>query len=331
MDARGLTRRRLVGGVLAALLQPHAAQAQPGRTARVGVLASSSDANFGASVQVFREALREAGWVEGVNLTLDVRYLGERQYARLPALAADLVRSKVDVIATLGSPATVAAKQATTTIPIVMESLADAVSTGLVTNLARPGGNVTGISGFAPELNGKRLELIRELLPGARKVAVLINRGNPATASVVRATEAAARQMRLDLLVVEVHRPSDIPAAFDTIVQERTDAVLLAADPMLFSERAALVRLAIRHRLPAVYETRLFADAGGLLSYGPSAQERFQRMAVYVDRILKGASPGDLPVEQPSRFELVLNLSAARSLGLEIPPGLRLRADHLIE
>jgi putative ABC transport system substrate-binding protein len=331
MDARGLTRRRLVGGVLAALLQPHVARAQPERSARVGVLASSSDTNFGASVQVFREALRDAGWVEGRNLTLDVRYLGERQYARLPALAADLVRSKVDVIATLGSPATLAAKQATTTIPIVMESLADAVGTGLVTNLARPGGNVTGVSGFAPELSGKRLELIRELVPGAKKVAIFINRGNPATAPVMRATEAAARQMRLELLVVDVHRPSEIPTAFDTIVRERTDALLLAADPVLFSERAAIVRLAIRHRLPAVYETRLFAESGGLLSYGPSAQERFRRMAFYVDRILKGASPGDLPVEQPSRFELVLNLKAAKSLRLEIPPELRLRADHVIE
>jgi len=324
-------RRGLFLGALAALLGPHAIPAQPPmKTARVGVLASSTEANFAPSVKVFRETMRTTGWVEGQNLTLDVRYAGER-YAQLTELAAELVRLKVDVIASLGSPATQAAKRATTTIPIVMESLADAVATGLVTNLARPGGNVTGVSGFAPELSGKRLELIREILPRAERIAVLANRANPATAPVIRATESAAQQMRMRLHVVDVRQPAELSAAFDTITRARNDALVLVADPLLFSETRRIIGLAARHRLPAVYETRLFPAAGGLLSYGPLARERFQRMAVYVDRILRGAQPGDLPVERPSTFELVLNLKTAKSLGLDVPPALRLRADHVIE
>jgi putative ABC transport system substrate-binding protein len=235
------------------------------------------------------------------------------------------------VIASLGSPATLAAKRATMTIPIVMESLADAISTGLVANLARPGGNVTGVSGFAPELSGKRLELVRELLPRAGRVAILANLANPATGAVIRATESAAQQMRLQLHVVDVRQPAELDAAFETIAKGRSDALLLAADPLLFSQRARIIELADRFRLPAVYEFRLFADQGGLLSYGPISRERFQRMAVYVDRILRGARPGDLPVEQPSTFELVLNLKTARRLGLAVPPSVRLRADHVIE
>jgi putative ABC transport system substrate-binding protein len=305
-------------------------RAQPPKTARVGVLASSTEANLTVSVRVFREALQAAGWVEGRNLVLDVRYAGER-YANLQELAAQLVALKVDVIATLGSPATLAAKRTTTTIPIVMESLADAVSSGLVSNLARPGGNVTGVSGFAPELSGKRLELVREILPRADRVAVLANLANPATGAVIRATESAAQQMRMQLDVVDVRQPAGLVAAFETIAKGRSDALVLAADPMLFSQRARIIELAARFSLPAVYELRLFPDQGGLLSYGPLAHERFQRMALYVDRILRGARPGDLPVEQPSTFELVLNLKTARRLGLAVPPSVRLRADHVIE
>jgi putative ABC transport system substrate-binding protein len=323
-------RRQLLLGTVAALLGPRVVRAQPPKTARVGVLASSTEANLTVSVRVFREALQAAGWVEGRNLVLDVRYAGER-YANLQELAAQLVALKVDVIATLGSPATLAAKRTTTTIPIVMESLADAVSSGLVSNLARPGGNVTGVSGFAPELSGKRLELVREILPRADRVAVLANLANPATGAVIRATESAAQQMRMQLDVVDVRQPAGLVAAFETIAKGRSDALVLAADPMLFSQRARIIELAARFSLPAVYELRLFPDQGGLLSYGPLAHERFQRMALYVDRILRGARPGDLPVEQPSTFELVLNLKTARRLGLAVPPSVRLRADHVIE
>jgi ABC-type uncharacterized transport system substrate-binding protein len=307
--------------VLAVLAAPIAPRAQPPRTARVGILASSTEANFAPSIKVFREALHATGWIEGRNLTLDVLYPGE-QYARLPDLAAELVKRKVDVIASMGTPATLAAKRATTTIPIVMESLSDAVGTGLVANLARPGGNVTGVSGFSPLLSGKRLDLIR---------AVLTNYGNLATAPVVRATESAAQQLRLQLHIVDVQQPAQLGPAFDTMTREHSDALVLVADPLLFSQRQRIVDLAARHRLPAVYETRIFPAIGGLLSYGPLAQERFQRMAVYVDRILRGAQPGDLPVEQPTTFEFVINLKTAKALGLTIPPAVLARADEVIQ
>src|SRR5438309_4365594 len=310
---------------------PLAAEAQEaGKVYRIGVLASSSEANFEPSVKVFREALQAAGWVEGRNLTLEIRYPGD-QYARLPELAAELVRLKVDVLATLGTPATLAAKRATTTIPIVMESLSDVVSTGLVPNLARPGGNVTGVSGFAPELSGKRLELIREIFPRADRIAVLANRANPVTVPILRATQSAAKQIRMKLRVLDVRQPAELEMAFETMRREHTDALVLVADPLLFSERPLIIQLAARHRLPTVYETRLFPEGGGLLSYGPLAQERFQRMAVYVDRILRGAQPGELPVERPTNFELVINLKTARALGLTIPQSLLLRADEVIQ
>ena len=308
-----------------------AAEAQPaGKIARVGVLASSTEANFAPSVKVFREALQEAGWVEGRNLTLDVRYPGE-QYARLPDLASELVGLKVDVLASLGTPATLAAKRATMTIPIVMESLSDVVRIGLVPNLARPEGNVTGVSGFAPELSGKRLELIREIFPRAKRIAVLANRANPVAAPILHETELAGQRLGMKLHVVDVRKPAELEPAFEAMRREHTDALVLIADPLLFSERVLIVQLAARDRVPAVYETRLFPESGGLLSYGPLAQERFQRMAVYVDRILRGARPGELPIEQPTKFELVVNLKTAKALGLTIPPSLLLRADQVID
>jgi len=326
-----ISRRSFLASSIALLAAPLATEAQQtGKVARVGVLASSTRANFEPSVTVFRDALHAAGWREGQNLTLDVRYPGER-YARLPELATELIGLKVDVLVSLGTPATLAAKRATTTIPIVMESLSDVVSIGLVPNLARPGGNITGMSGFAPELSGKRLELIREILPRADRIAVLANRANAATAPVLRATESAAQQLRMKLLVLEVRQPTELGAAFETMRRERTDALVLVADPLLFSETQSIVELAARNRLPAVYETRLFAEAGGLLSYGPLPQERFQRMAVYVDRVLRGARAGELPVEQPTKFELVINAKTAKALGLSIPRSLLLRADKVIE
>src|SRR5262245_18456921 len=324
-------RAFLCGLALATLSAPFPVRAQQAaRLYRVGVLASSTEANFGPSVKVFRETLHAAGWVDGRNVTLDVRYPGD-QYARLQELAKELVNLKVDVLASLGTPATLAAKRATTTIPIVMESLSDVVSTGLVSNLARPGGNVTGVSGFAPELSGKRLELIREILPQADRIAVLVNRANPVTVPILRATESAAQQMRMKLHVIDVRQPAELGTAFETVRRERADALTLVADPLLFSERPQIVQLAARHRIPTIYEFRLFADAGGLLSYGPLAQERFERMAWYVDRILRGAQAGDLPIEQPTKFELVINLKTAKALGLTIPQSLLLRADQVIQ
>ncbi len=330
MNAAGRARRRVMLGGLAALLGPRVVNAQPSKHARVGVLASSTEANFGPSVKVFVAGLAAAGWVEGRNLTLDVRYAGE-QYARLSALAAELVKLKVDVTACLGTPATQALTRATTTIPIVMESLSDVLATGLVSNLARPGGNITGVSGFSPELNGKRLELIREIVPRVERIGVLLNRANAATAPVLRATEAAAQQMRMRLHIVDVPQLAELPAAFEALTRARSEAILLVADPLLFSGISRIVELAARHRMPAVYETALFAERGGLVSYGPLPQERFHQMAGYVDRILRGSQPGELPFERPRTFELVLNLKAAHALGLEIPPALRLRADRVIE
>jgi len=321
--------RFLAIAVLLATSLATSALAQPQKPAKVGVLASSSETNFGPGVKVLREALGAAGWVERRNLTLHIRYPGG-EYARLPELATELVGLEVDVLVSLGTPATLAAKRATTTIPIVMESLSDVVGTGLVPNLARPGGNLTGVSGFAPELSGKRLELIREMLPRAERVAVLANRANPATAPVLRATESAAEKMRLKLRVVDIRQPADLGSAFETMQRERTDALILAADPMLFTERPTIVQLAARHRVPAVYEYRQFTESGRLLSYGPLGRERFQRMAFYVDRILRGARPGDLPIEQPTTFELVVNLKAATALGLTIPQSLLRRADEVI-
>ena len=322
--------RCLVVAVALVLSLATDAHAQSSKAARVGVLASSTEDNFGPNVKTFREALAVAGWVEGRNLALHVRYAGE-QYGRLPELATELVRLEVDVLVTLGTPATLAAQRATTAIPIVMESLADVVSTGLVPNLARPGGNLTGVSGFAPELSGKRLELIREMLPRAERIAVLANRANPVTAPVLRATESAAQKMRMKLRVLDVRRPAELAPAFETMQRERADALILVADPLLFAERLTIVQLADRHRVPAVYETRRFAENGGLLSYGPLEQQRFQRLALYVDRILRGARPGDLPIERPTTFELIINLKTAKALGLTIPPSLLARADQVIE
>src|SRR5215467_1441610 len=321
--------RCLVVAVALVLSLATDAHAQSSEAARVGVLASSTEDNFGPNVKTFREALAVAGWVEGRNLALHVRYAGE-QYGRLPELATELVRLEVDVLVTLGTPATLAAQRATTAIPIVMESLADVVSTGLVPNLARPGGNLTGVSGFAPELSGKRLELIREMLPRAARIAVLTNRANPATAPVLRATESAAETMRMTLRVLDVRSPAELGPAFETMQRERADALILVADPLLFAERLTIVQLADRHRVPAVYESRRFAENGGLLSYGPLEQERFQRLSLYVDRILRGARPGDLPIEQPTTFELVVNLKTAAALGLTIPQSLLRRADEVI-
>jgi putative tryptophan/tyrosine transport system substrate-binding protein len=324
-------RQALVLALTATFITPSAVRAQQPTTrrARVGVLASGSEGNFGPSINTFRETLKTAGWVEGQNLTLDIRY--PDHYEQLPQLIAGLLALKPDVIASMGTPATEAAKRATTTIPIVMESLSDAVASGLVSNLARPGGNVTGVSGFAPELSSKRLELIREIRPGATRVAILINLANRATAQVIRATESAAQQMRMQLTTVDVRRSEALSSAFDTMTKGRAEAFVLAADPLLFSYQQEIVNLAARHRLPAVYEHRAFVATGGLVSYGPLTHERFGQMAEYVDRILRGARPGDLPVQQPRTFELVLNVKTAKALGLDFPPSLRLRADHVIE
>ena len=296
----------------------------------MGVLVAGFAVPGAETFKAFRARLSELGWVEGKNLVLDFRYADNR-YDRLPALATELVARKPDAIFAVAAPAIRAAMQATSTIPIVIETLGDALSAGVVPDLARPSGNVTGVSGFAPELSGKRLQLIREILPRADVIGVLANLANPTTPPVVRAIETAARPLSVRAHVADVRKVGDLAAVFDRMARLGTDALIVVSDPMLHSDSRRIVELAERHRLPTFYEQRQFTDEGGLLSYGPGRLDRFQRAAVYVDRILRGAKPADLPLEQPTKFELVLNLRTARALGLTIPPSLLQRADQVIE
>lgn len=318
----------LAGGLFAA---PLVAEAQEGgKVWRVGVIVPGAPAAWADNFEAFRGGLRELGWIEGRNLILDRRYADYR-YDRLPALAAELVALKPDVIVASAAPAIRAVTHATTTIPIVFETLGDALASGLVTNLARPASNVTGVSGFAPELNAKRLQLIREIVPSADQIAVLANLANPAAPASVRLTEAAGRDMQVQVQVVDVREAIGLEDAFKKIARQHAEALVVISDPMFFGQRRRLIGLAARYRLPAVYEARFFPDGGGLLSYGPGEAERFQRMAMYVDKILRGAQPGELPIERPTTFELVINLKTAKALGLTIPPSLLLRADQVIE
>jgi putative ABC transport system substrate-binding protein len=326
-----MKRRTFVAVMATGMVAPPVGEGQQtAKTARVGVLASTSLDTARTSIGAFEAELGRLGWRDGENLRIEARFADE-QYERLPRFAAELVQLKVDVIFAQATPAIQAAKRATAKIPIVFETLGDAVSTGTVSNLARPGGNVTGVSGFAPELNGKRLELVRELLPRATRIALLVNSANPATRVVLSRAAEAAAAMRFVLFVADAPSSSALDRSFDAITEQRSEALVLVADPMLFGQRRRIINFAARQRLPAVYEYRLFPELGGLVSYGPDPHDRYRRAAVYVDRILRGAQAGELPVEQPSSFELVVNLKTAKGMGLTIPPSLLLRADQVIE
>jgi ABC-type uncharacterized transport system substrate-binding protein len=326
-----IDRRTFVTAMAAVMAAPLVGEGQQtARRARIGLLASSSWNTARTSIEAFRSELGRLGWQDGDNLRIEARFADE-QYERLAKFAAELVQLKVDVIFAQATPAIQAAKRATAKIPIVFETLGDAVSTGTVSNLARPGGNVTGVSGFAPELNAKRLELVRELLPRASRIALLVNRTNPATTVVVNRAADAADAMRLVLFVADAPNPSALDRSLDAIIEQRSEALVLVADPMLFGQRRRIIDFAARQRLPAIYEYRLFPEVGGLLSYGPDPHDRYRRAAVYVDRILRGAQAGELPVERPSTFELVLNRRTAKAMGLTIPPSLIARADRVIE
>ena len=324
-------RRAFAAGVAAAALGsawPLRAQA-PAKSARIGVLFSGTPASWVPSMEVFRRALRDLGWVERRNLELLFRYADSR-YERLPALAAELVALRPDLIFVGSVPAIRAAMQATTELPIVFETLGDAVAAGVVPKLGKPASNVTGVSGFSPELSAKRLQLLHEALPGTTRVAVMANLGNPATPPGVRAMEAASRQLGVRLDVVDVPTPARVDAAFERLRREHAQALVVATDPMLSSQRERIVALAAAARLPAIYDARAFVEAGGLMSYG-SGLDRFRQAAAQIDRILRGAVPGELAIEQPTRFEFIANLKAARALGLSLPQALLLRADELIE
>jgi putative ABC transport system substrate-binding protein len=277
-----------------------------------------------------RDGLRELGYVEGQNIHLEPRW-AEGQHDRLPGLAAELVRLKVDVIVAAATPASRAAKAATSTIPIVIVAVGEPVKAGLVASVARPGGNVTGLGLLTPDLSGKRLEMLLEILRKVSRVMVLMNPDNPVSAIFWNETKAAAQTLGADLQRLDVRKPAEIEPAFVAITAAAADALLVFDDPMLWSNRARIVALAAARKIPAMYGLREYADEGGLMSYGPDRPDQYRRTAIYVDKILKGANPADLPVEQPAKFELVVNLKAAKALGLDLPTTLLLRANELIE
>ena len=331
MSSGAADRRAFVTTLAAgALLLPRAAPAQPvaGRVARVGYLTPSSVAARGGMVEL-RRHLRDLGYVEGRDIRFEIRGANE-DFERLPDLAADLVRSGVDLIVAVSPPAIRAAENATSTIPIVMVSGTDPVVGLFVASLAHPGGNVTGVTTYLPELAGKRLEVLRECVPGLRRVAVLANLRNPSSAAEARETEAAARTMALEIQVADARLPEQYPDAFASMTRSGARAVFVTADPVLSSNRERIMQLAASHRLPAMYEWPEIVEAGGLLSYGPTLAEINTRVAAYVDKILKGAKPADLPVERPTRFELAVNLKTAAALGITIPPAVVARAGRVI-
>ena len=297
---------------------------------RIGFLGNSTAALEANLVGPFREGLRELGYVEGRNILIEYRW-AEGRYERFPALIAELIAMKVDVIVTAGTPASLAVKKATTSIPLVMAAVGDPIGVGLVASLARPGGNATGLSAIAPELEGKRLELLREVVPKLSHIAVLWNPDNPFHAGSLKEARAAAQVLGIKVQLLGVRVSEEFPAAFAAILRERPGALLVLADRIFLHNRARIVDFEAKHRLPGVYAYRELVEAGGLMSFGPSYAGMHRRAAYYVDRILKGAKPADLPVEQPTRFELLINLKTAKALGLTIPQSLLLRADEVIQ
>ena len=315
----------VTGGLLAA---PLAAEAQqPGKVYRIGYLSTSSD----SPVEAFRDGLRELGWVEGRDIVIDYR-LAEGRPDRLPDLAAELVRLKVDVMVGGGTLVAVAAKNATGAVPIVVIGAGDPVALGLIESLARPGGNFTGLSfSVGMDTFGKELELLKETVPKVRRVAILSNPANPAHALTIGNVKAAAQSCGVRLQLLEAGEPNQFDGAFAAMAKARAEALLVAAEPMFSLHRARLADLAAKNRLPAAYGYRAHVEAGGLMSYGPRVPDLFRRAATYVDKILRGTKPADLPVEQPTKFELVINLKTAKALGLTIPPSLLGRADEVIQ
>jgi len=326
-------RRFLVTSLAGALARPLAVEAQQAaKVARIGYLNPNLAAAPHAR-EAFLQGLRDLGYVEGRNLVIEYRD-AEGKPERLPALAAELVALRVDVIVAPPTPAALAAKQATRTLPIVFAVATDPVTSGLVTSLARPGGNVTGLSILAPELVGKCLEHLKQAVPGVSRVAVLWQPGGlpeRTDKDLRKEAEVAARGLELRLQFVEARGPADFDKAFSEITRARAGALTVLTSNIFSNERRRLVDLAAENRLPAVYPWREFVDAGGLMAYGPNVADLLRRAATYVDKILKGAKPGDLPVEQPTKFELIINLKTAKALGLTIPPSLLLRADQVIE
>jgi len=297
---------------------------------RIGYLVAVSPSVVAARIEAFRQGLRELSYVEGKNIVIETRY-AEGKLDRLPALAAELVRLKVNIIVTAGGQATRAAKEATSTIPIIMTNDADPVGSGFVASLSRPGGNITGLSTLAPELSGKRLELLREVIPKLARVAIVGTSTQPGHAQAIKELELAAEAFKVQIQYLDVLDSKDIETAFRGATKARADGVLTLTSPLLRSQRARLAELAVKNRIPAIYNDIQFVEAGGLIFYGVSFLHLDRHAATYVERILKGAKPADLPVEQPTKFEFVINLKAAKQIGLTIPPNMLVRADKVIK
>jgi putative ABC transport system substrate-binding protein len=316
----------LTGGLLAA---PLVARAQPARLPTIGFLSPTTPSLDSHRVGAFVQRLRELGWIEGRNVAIEYRW-GEGRIERLAEIAAELVRLKVNVIVTSGTRQVVAAKQATSVIPIVFAAVGDPVGTGLVASLARPGGNVTGLSLQATDLAAKRLGLLREVVPGLRHLAIMANSDTRAAVVEMREVQATARTLGLEVVTSEIRRPEDIAPGFEAL-KGRAEGLYVCNDPLVTTHRISVNTLALGVRLPAMYNVREFVEAGGLMSYGPSFLDLYRRTADFVDKILRGVKPADLPVEQPTKFELAINLKTAKALGLTIPPSLLQRADQVIE
>jgi putative ABC transport system substrate-binding protein len=318
----------LLGGTAAAL--PLAARAQQsGNVPRMGFLGMASPATFAARIDALRLGLRDFGYVEGTNMTIEYRW-AQGHYERLPQLAAELVRSNVDLIVTHGTPGSLAAKRATTTIPIVIASIGDPVAVGIVTSVARPGGNITGQSFFNPELRAKRIELLKEVMPRLTQVATILNADNPATGPEFDAMAATAQSLDLKLQPFRLRAASELVSAFESMEQAHVQAVETGDDPLTFGNAGAIVALAARARLLTIGPEEI-ARAGGVIGYGADLVAIWRRAAFFVDKILKGAKPADLPIERAAKFQFVLNLKTAKMLGLEVPTATLLRADEVIE
>jgi putative ABC transport system substrate-binding protein len=326
-----IRRRELIAALGSAAVWPLAARAQQmGKVYRIGMLETISATLNAAAVNAFRQRLGELGYVEGQHFIIEYRSADGRA-DRFPGLVRELLAEKVDVVVTRGTPAAQAAKNATSTTPVVMAAIGDPVQVGLVASLARPGGNITGLSAVTTDLGAKRFELVRELVPGLARIAVLANLSNDAVRYEWVQVETAVRAVGVQSHVLDVRKPDALGHAFDDASAQRTDALVVMLDGLIQANQQRIIDLAMKHRLPAIYASREFVDAGGLIAYGVSYPDLYRRAATYVDKILKGAKPSDLPVEQPTKFELVINLKTAKALGLTVPQTLQVAADEVIE
>jgi len=324
-----LNRRKILVALGAVLMAPLAKAQQAARITRVGFLANSDASTLANYLDAFRQGLRELGYVEGHNVVYEYRY-AEGKYERLPGLAAELVRAKVDAIVIEGSAATKAARNATKTIPIVMAQVGDPVGSGFIQSLARPGANVTGVTTLSLDLVGKQMGLLKEMVPGLTSVAVIWNPDHPGHPRAMPGIETAARSLGLELRLVEVRRLGELEKALAEVARRRPGALTAVSEPIYDSQQAQIAKFALQNRLPTAY-TKVFAQKGGLMSYGARFPDLYKRAAVCVDKLLKGAKPADLPVEQPTQFELIINLKTAKAIGITIPQSVLLRADEVIQ